>query len=348
MDKPIKYTTTDEQLLKLKKQGLIINDEQGAKKALNTYGYSNLIKGYRDPYTYTENGKKLYRSGVTFEQILSLYTLDKNLRNSVLAALLDFEEYLKEAVANVVADSFGVNQDMYLKFENYRDKRRRKYRFSLAGILETMRETLETDRNPICHYSEKYGTVPPWILFKSLYFSTVVNFISLLKPREKVLLSSKLYNSDSLGLDNNTISTLMIDTLFICLEYRNLSAHGARIYNHSCSSRLRFAEDEYLSLHGFNLLLFILNILEYRVPYTYLKNALTRGLNMHCESYPDDITYLGQILDINITHTVPVYRTDKSKIYHYDMHCSGIKSPARLELTEALKSGLTACKRCGK
>ena len=73
MSNIIVYTNVEQQIEKLKKQGLIINDEEFAKRELQLYGYSNLIKSYRVPYTYSENGQKLYRSGITFERIWSLY-----------------------------------------------------------------------------------------------------------------------------------------------------------------------------------------------------------------------------------------------------------------------------------
>ena len=87
-DKDILYTTVDEQIHKLQTQGLIIDDPVFAREELQRYGYSNLIKSYREPYIYMENNQKFYRSGVTFEQIHSLYILDKNLRNAVMASML--------------------------------------------------------------------------------------------------------------------------------------------------------------------------------------------------------------------------------------------------------------------
>ena len=85
----ILYATAEEQIEKLKRQGLIVDDSAFAKAELELYGYSNLIKSYRDPYTIVSEGKKIYRSGITFEQFWSLYILDKNLRNAVMASMLD-------------------------------------------------------------------------------------------------------------------------------------------------------------------------------------------------------------------------------------------------------------------
>lgn len=341
----ILYTTVDQQIEKLKQQGLIIQDEEFAKSELQLYGYSNLIKSYRDPYTFIIDGKKRYRSGITFEQVWSLYILDKNLRNAVMASMLDLEECVKEAAADVVAGAFGVNQDLYLNFRNYSDKKKRKYRFSLPAILEVMRKTLDTDKDPISHYSQKYDTVP-LILFKSIYFSTIVNFINLFRPKEQIQMTTKLYDIEKLNINQETLTFLMMDTLFICLEYRNLAAHGGRIYNYNSNSRLRFADTNNINAHGFSQLLFLLNMFTYQEPYKYLDQALTQQLNRHCSRYPEDITYLGQILNIDITQRESVWVTPKSSKYHADRHCSGIKNAFEIDLTEAQKRGMSPCKKC--
>lgn len=344
----ILYTTVEEQIEKLKYQGLIIDDIDFAKSELQLYGYSNLIKSYREPYTFIENGEKLYRSGVTFEQIWSLFILDKNLRNAVMASMLDLEERIKEATSDVIANSFGCHQDLYLNFKNYRDKKKRKYQFSLSAILGNMKKALDTEKDPIAHYLRKYEAVPPWILFKSVYFSTIINFIYLFKPTEQAAVASKLYNNNVLELDQRSLNFLMMDTLFICLEYRNLAAHGGRIYNYTCHSQLRLANSNNGDVRGFSQLLFLLHIFDYQVPYEHLNTALTQQLNRHCNEYPEDVTYLGQILNINISQHEPVWTTAKSKKYHKDAYCSGIKNPIEISLEEAQRRSLMPCKRCCK
>ena len=76
-----------------------------------------------------QDGKEIYRSGVTFDQIYSLYILDKNLRNAVIAAMLDLEEHIKAITADVIGHSFGVHEKQYLQFQNYRDKKETKKAF---------------------------------------------------------------------------------------------------------------------------------------------------------------------------------------------------------------------------
>lgn len=128
------HTIPEEQLQKLKSQNLIIDDENRAINILYTYGYSNLIKSYREPYIIRLDNSISYRSGVTFDQIFSLYMLDKNLRNAVIASMLDLEEHIKEQAADVAATSFGIHPDEYLGYKNFRNKRKRKGRFALPNI----------------------------------------------------------------------------------------------------------------------------------------------------------------------------------------------------------------------
>lgn len=261
-----------------------------------------------------------------------------------MGAMLDLEEHIKEAAADVVASSFGIHQNDYLQFKNYRDKSKRKSRFNLSGILETMRKTLQTDKNPIAHYSTVYGIVPPWILFKSIYFSTIVNFIHQFKPTEQQKMVQHLYSVNSQEIPDSALPKLMTDTLFICLEYRNLAAHGGRVYNYECNSKLRFTHN----LHGFSLLLFLLSFFDYQAPYEILNKSLTEELNRHCNAFPEDITYLGQILNVNITVSDNVWITGKSKKYHRNKHCSGILNTQSLDLKEAISQGYTPCKKCCK
>ena len=67
-----------------------------------------------------------------------------------MASMLDLEEHIKAIAADVIGSSFGIHQDEYLQFKNYRDKKRRKQRFSLSGILDTMRKTINTIKIRYC------------------------------------------------------------------------------------------------------------------------------------------------------------------------------------------------------
>lgn len=349
MGNAIHYSTVEYQIEKLISQGLIINDKELAQHELSLYGYTNLIKGYREPYTYIKDGKRLYKPGTTFEQIASLYLLDKNLRNAVMAAMLDLEEHIKEATADVIAESFGVQPDNYLCYRNYLNPKRRKKRFSLAGILDSLKNTLDTDKDPIHYYAEKYNCVPPWVLFKSVYLSTIVNYINLLKKPEKENLAKRLYNISEITIPFDKLPKFMTDTLFVCLDYRNLSAHGARIYDHDNIYYTAIKPtDESVEFHGFSKLLFYLSALNYQGPYEQLNTALSVQLSRHCSQFPVDVSYLEQTLHMNIITAKYVWISGNNKIYHYNKHCSGMTNPHYIELSDAQENDFRPCKRCCK
>lgn len=335
----IEYSSVTDQIEKLLSQNLLIPDVAYAQKMLTLYGYSNLIKSYREPYTITcADGKKVFRAGVSFDQICSLYLLDKNLRNSVMAAMLDLEEHIKEAAADVVASSFGVQPDQYLQFRCYQNKRKHVERFSLGSILNAMRETLNTDKDPIHHYATVHGIVPPWILFKSVYFSTMVNFIDQFKRPQKEAMIKHLYVAENIPEEYAEAASLMMKTLMLSLSYRNRAAHGGRIYNYSGS------RDD--ANYGFSQLLIYLNRLAYQSPFIQLNESLSEEINRHCSKYPEDVTYLSTVLNIDIKPVRLVYISENSHKYHADRHCSGMQNAKAVELDEIKDSGYTPCHRC--
>ena len=81
---------------------------------------------------------------------------------------------------------------------NYSNKKKRKPQFTLTAIIEKLNQTMKTDRDPIRLCREKHGDVPPWILFRGIYFSTMVNFIDQFKNSEKDALAQKLLDNTSL------------------------------------------------------------------------------------------------------------------------------------------------------
>lgn len=358
MDKNIVYTTPSQQLELLKKKNLIINDEISALNKIERYGFYNIINSYKEPYTETKNGKRIYKTGITFEQIFSLFTLDHNLRNSIMAAMLDLEEHLRAVTADVIAESFGIDNNEYLKWNHYRDRKVTRDRFSLKGILSTLQQNVYSDKDPIKYYREKYGIVPPWILFKGTYFSTLINYIRLFKNKEKSVLISKLYGISQEKITSD-IKQLFSDSLFIFLDYRNTAAHGGRIYNFMSkhSKSISFVP-EFLNLsdsmfhlktsYGLSQLLILMDVFAYQQPGNIIKDSLQTEINRHVKLYSDDISYIESAINISIKMTNCVWITKNSKKFHTIPTCSGIINPQLMEIERLKANGYIPCKRCGR
>ena len=311
MDNRITYTTVQEQIELLKSKGLLIEDEIIAAEKLNMYGYYNIINSYKSPYQTEENGVKTYIPGTTFEQIFSLFIFDHNLRNSVIAAMLDLEQHVKAATSEVVAEAFGTNQNDYLQWKNYRDRHTTRNCFGLNATLDTLQKTLMSGKDPIRYYRNTYGIVPPWILFRGIYFSTTINFSRLFKSAQKTSLVQKLYDCPEELCSMENTKNLLFDALYVCLEYRNLAAHGGRIYNYDASYKINHTYNSTLDVintdlfelpikSGISKFLILLDTFKYKFPFETVAHAITVELNRHLGQYPDDYKILAKEIGIRI------------------------------------------------
>ena len=76
MPKP--FITYQQQIALLKSKHLTVPDEMEAERVLADIGYFTLIGGYKHPFK--NKSTKLYRDGVTFDDIVKLYEFDESLR----------------------------------------------------------------------------------------------------------------------------------------------------------------------------------------------------------------------------------------------------------------------------
>lgn len=359
MKNAITYSTAEEQIELLVDKGLSFDNKELAKYNLNRYGYYNIINSYKKPYQIVQDGKKVYVPGVTFEQIFSMFTLDHNLRNSIMASMLDLEEYLRAATAEIIARNFGTNHNDYLQFKNYRDRSSKNTRFSLNGVLGTLRNNAASDKDPIKYYRETYNCIPPWILLKGTYFSTLVNFIKCLKNTQKQQLVRMLLGiSENYNLPEGIIDLVQI-LLFGCLSYRNTAAHGGRIYNFQSPSFNNLVVSEEIinnfpSLHGINdssgvnQLVQLLTILAYDHPRAVIHSSINQEVNRHLKIYPSDIDRLSSVIGVQIVQTQYFWINENSHIYHSVPTCSGMSHPKKINISSLDKNKYCPCKRCIK
>ena len=127
--------TIDEQIENLKSLGLIIENEEYAKKILNDISYFRLIKAYSLGFK-PKNGK--YEEGVTFEQIVELYLFNANFRQVTFAEIEKIEVNVRCRIANYFAEVYGVLG--YMEPQNFVDEEY--HRAFMADIEEEVRRNL--------------------------------------------------------------------------------------------------------------------------------------------------------------------------------------------------------------
>ena len=129
--------TIDERIENLKSLGLIIENEEYAKKILNDISYFRLIKAYSLGFK-PKNGK--YEEGVTFEQIVELYLFNANFRQVTFAEIEKIEVNVRCRIANYFAEVYGVLG--YMEPQNFVDEEY--HRAFMADIEEEVRRNSKT------------------------------------------------------------------------------------------------------------------------------------------------------------------------------------------------------------
>lgn len=310
MEKKREYMTVLEQIEKMKKEGLVFENEEEAYEILTIYGKHNVIDNYNEHYLIAGVEEICYRDGVAFEQIFSLFTLDHFFKSSFIMAMLDVEEIMRGALSEVVSKYYGQETEKYLKHENYEKRLAKKPYNSLNSVLNRARKIL----NRIGE-----SDVPPWKLFSKYNFFELLDFIYHLKDEQKSYLVQLIYGVDENTAKRECMLYLLDYTLLLCREYRNLAAHSSPIYNHKIEHEFKVlsSEDrEYLRIiydfidaielnktHGVALLINLLKMFAYAQPYIFVNEGVSNQVKRHCGVYADDIPYLEEFLGGTIEMT---------------------------------------------
>lgn len=258
---------------------------------LQRYGYYSIINGYKDPYR-----------------------IDKEIRNALMAAMLDIENNLRNALAHTLGESFTANQVQYLDKKNFRSGRSRNGVYQIDELLHKFHKIAQDDVQPMKHYRETYGNIPPWILLKGASFGNLVNFIKLQKGPQKDRIISLVYDMPfDLVREIPALKDLFMDTLFVCLDYRNRAAHGGRIYNFETKSKFRFSpllhermlvsEADYRNGKGhtgIKALLCAIQFMDNKNPSFELSLVADYYAREHCKLYPKDIEYLKDFFEFKM------------------------------------------------
>lgn len=254
-DKP--FTSIDNQLNILDDRKLIIANRESAYITLQRYGYYELINGYKDPFLKDKDNSDDFKDGITFERIASLQDMDRNIRFAVANSLEIFEENFRQAIAYVIASDISDEHSIYLKREKYNSGKKFSKHISHGRVitvwpidetLYVLNKLVNSDKEPIHHYRENHGNVPPWILLKEATFGNLIWIFNLLKKKQKSEVIAIL-----LGIDVTLIDEILVkyhikrgfkELLLLMLNYRNTASHGGRVYNHY-SKKYSLSYNEY-------------------------------------------------------------------------------------------------------
>ena len=204
----------DEQIENLKRLGLVINDEEYAKRILGDISYFRLIKAYG---LGLKKKNDCFDGNTTFEQIVELYLFNANFRQLLFSRIEQIEVNLRCRLANYFSCKYGVlGYDTPSNFVNpdYHNE----------FLLDIQNEIDRNSRAPfVKNFHNNYvdGRIPFYALVELFSFGTLSKFYKNMKPADKKEIAK------SYGVGYTYLESWMEHIAFV----RNICAHYGRLYN---------------------------------------------------------------------------------------------------------------------
>ncbi|MCP9317507.1 Abi family protein [Lactobacillus helveticus] len=319
VDKPFK--TTEQQIAILESRHLLFYDKETAAKNLERYGYYEIINGYKDNFMINpSNDEKGFKDNVSFDHIYQLFMIDQRLRAATIESLEYFESTLRQAVAYTVSKNISYKQSDYIDRRKYnhgpRFRHSNPYNYPVDKLMHTLTKITNRNDQPFKHYREDHGNVPPWVVVKRLSFGNLIWWTKLLKNRDKTEVISK-----TMGLPieivqgSEEVREIFGDFLSLLLDYRNIAAHGGRIYNHFSRRHMlsyrgplyaryfKVTQEDYNAGKGqsrLGVLLRGLDLFENKEPYITLLVNIELAIKGYLKLYPQDEQYLLDTMEIDM------------------------------------------------
>ncbi|MGL5916717.1 MAG: Abi family protein, partial [Culicoidibacterales bacterium] len=225
-DKP--FLTLENQILLLESRGLIVPDRDKAKKILLTTNYYYLVNGYSQ--FLFDFSKNKYFIGATFDELLTIYGYDKDIKATLYASLMRAESFLASIISHVFCELHGGGYS-YLNTTNFSSDKN--HTLEIARLISTCATVINRNKklNQIQHYQKNHGDVPLWVAISHFEFGLLSRFFELMneKARAKItrIINEHLASEFDLTI---RLKPKQIETYINNLRMiRNICAHDNRI-----------------------------------------------------------------------------------------------------------------------
>src|SRR5690606_4372102 len=159
--------SVEEQIATLQARGLVIDDQARARHYLNNISYFRL-SAYTRPFYQPGVQEHRFLAGAHFDDALSLYVFDRELRLLLLDAIERIEVALRAQLTNTLAEHHGPHG--YLDSSIFDD------RYNHAWLLDKLKEeaNASSPETFVTHYRSKYIGAPKqppvWMAVELLTF----------------------------------------------------------------------------------------------------------------------------------------------------------------------------------
>lgn len=273
-----KPLTFEEQLQKLKEQGIVIDDEHKALQILKEINYYRFT-GYALQFRTTPQNSR-YIDGTAFERVYHIYLADERLRDLFRMYLEKAEVYYKSQISYW----FSVKKCTEPPYDQHYDKNNFYNQEGYQEVLNNFkRETsYYKDSLIVKHHKTKYANkMPLWVMVELMSFS------NLSKLYSSMYFSDKDMIAQAVGVGRDTLE----NHLHCLAVLRNKCAHAARLYNTQFNPPAKFtsaflrANPEIINNSLFAYTLILLK----RLPAQKSKCDFAEEVFTVIEQYKDDI-----------------------------------------------------------
>lgn len=215
------FHTYEQQLDKLMFEKMLsIPNRVQARNILEKISYYSLINGYKEPFKHSASGN--YKHGVTFDEIVSFYHFDEELRALFLKYILHIERHMKSLISYYFCEKFGNQQQMYLDINNY--ILTKKNRGEVNKLVNSLQKAIEMPSHYkyITHHINKYGNVPLWVVMNALTFGQVSKLYQYIPNDIQYKISKKF---------SNVTERELHQFITVIAKCRNICAHGERLFS---------------------------------------------------------------------------------------------------------------------
>lgn len=220
---PIDYNkrplTIPEQVTRLKRRGLLFDNETEASAYLFNISYYRL-RAYTYPFQDNTEGSdhEFTRNDIHFKDIIDLYCFDRRLRSLIFNAIEKIEVAMRTKIVQVYAESTD-DSHWYLEPDLYR----RGY----DDLMQHIKSDVDrSNEDFIKHYKGKYSNppMPPsWMALEVVSFATLSRLYQDLKLDDRKEYIAKVFGLPKVGILENWLHAIS--------NLRNCCAHHSRVWN---------------------------------------------------------------------------------------------------------------------
>lgn len=211
--------TLAEQVARLKRRGLVFDNETEASAYLFNISYYRL-RAYTYPFqdNTEDSDHNFITPGIRFNDIIELYRFDRRFRSLIFNAIEKIEVAVRTKIVQAYAETTG-DSHWYLDPSLYR--------FGYDELMQHIKADVDrSNEDFIKHYKNKYSNppMPPsWMALEVVSFATLSRLYQALKLDER-----KKYLAKSFGLPRVEI---LENWLHAISNLRNCCAHHSRVWN---------------------------------------------------------------------------------------------------------------------